>query len=112
MINKKFLIVLIIFSFIFANSASAAILPSREIIAPDSPFHFLQDWKESIQIFFTFGAENKAKQYLHLAEVRLAEYQKMLEKNKIEIAEKILIKYQNQLSRAFSKPLQIVLAER
>lgn len=72
-------------------------------LTPDSTFYFLKTWKESIQTFFTFGAENKAKQYLHLADVRLAEYQKMVEKGKTEIAEKILAKYEKQLNHALSK---------
>lgn len=72
-------------------------------ILPDSPFYFLKTWKESIQTFFTFGAENKAEQYLHLAEVRLAEYQKMIEKGKIEIAERTFEKYERQLDRALEK---------
>jgi len=72
-------------------------------LTPDSPFYFLKTWKESIQTFFTFGAENKAKQFLHLAEVRLAEYQKMVEKGKTEIAEKTIEKYEKQLSRALEK---------
>ncbi|MDP3052233.1 MAG: DUF5667 domain-containing protein, partial [bacterium] len=103
MINKKFLIALAIFSFIFVNSANAAFFPNRDLIAPDSSFSFLQTWKESIQTFFTFGTENKAKQYLHLAEVRLDEYKKMLEKGKIEIADKILQKYEKQLNNALQK---------
>jgi len=77
-------------------------LPSPGI-TPDSPFYFLKSWKESIQTFFTFGAENKAKQFLHLAEVRLAEYQKMIEKGKTEIAEKTLEKYGRQLNQALEK---------
>ncbi|MBI2053898.1 MAG: apolipoprotein A1/A4/E family protein [Candidatus Staskawiczbacteria bacterium] len=70
---------------------------------PDSPFYFLKGWKENIQIFFTFKAEQKASQYLHLSDVRLAEYQKMLEKGKTEIAQKTLDKYEKQLNRAISK---------
>ncbi len=70
---------------------------------PDSPFYFLKAWKEEIQTFFTFGAENKAKQYLHLSEVRLAEYQDMISKGKTEIAQKTLNKYQEQLGRAIQK---------
>lgn len=70
---------------------------------PDSPFYFLKSWRESIQLFFTFGAELKAEQYLHLAEVRLAEYEKMLEKGKDDIAERTLEKYENQLERALTK---------
>lgn len=83
-------------------AVSAVELPSAGI-APDSPFYFLKTWKESIQTFFTFGAENKAKQFLHLADVRLAEYLKMMEKGKTEIAEKTLEKYASQLDRALEK---------
>lgn len=72
-------------------------------LTPDSSFYFLKTWKESIQTFFTFGAENKAKQYLHLAEVRLAEYQKMIERGKSEIAQKTLDKYEKQLNQAVEK---------
>jgi len=72
-------------------------------LTPDSPFYFLKTWREQIQLFFTFNVEQKAKQYLHLAEVRLAEYQKMIEKGKQEIAEKTLSKYEDQLNRALAK---------
>ncbi|MBI4991721.1 MAG: hypothetical protein HZB99_00695 [Candidatus Harrisonbacteria bacterium] len=72
-------------------------------LTPDSPLYFLKSWKEQIQLFFTFGAENKAKQYLHLAGVRLAEYQRMVEKGKTEIAERTLQKYEDQLGRALKK---------
>ncbi len=95
---------LIIFSLIFSTVALAKDFELPETgITPDNPFYFLKTWKESIQLFFTFDLENKAKQYLHLAGVRLAEYQKMIEKGKTEIAEKTLTKYQNQLNRALEK---------
>ncbi|MBM4389322.1 MAG: hypothetical protein FJ088_16425, partial [Deltaproteobacteria bacterium] len=85
---------------------------------PDSPFYFLKSWRESIQLFFTFDAEKKAEQYLHLAEVRLAEYEKMVEKalrpaqgesaertqaKYEQIAERTLEKYEDQLGRALAK---------
>ena len=72
-------------------------------LTPDSPFYFLKNWKEKIQLFFTLNTENKAKQYLHLSEVRLAEYKKMLEQNKPLLAQKTLEKYEDQLSRAIEK---------
>ena len=72
-------------------------------LTPDSPFYFLKAWKESIQMFFTFGEENKARQFLHLSEVRLAEYKKMIEKGKTEIAQKILEKYEEKLGHALEK---------
>ncbi len=109
---KKVILSLIIFSFLFAAisfaqeielpAVSGVELPSSGI-TPDSNFYFLKSWKESIQTFFTFGAENKAKQFLHLAEVRLAEYQKMIEKGKTEIAQKTLDKYEKQLNHALAK---------
>ncbi|MDD5145316.1 MAG: DUF5667 domain-containing protein [Candidatus Pacebacteria bacterium] len=85
------------FAFADENSTTSAGM------TPDSPFYFLKTWKEAIQTFFTFGAENKAKQFLHLADVRLAEYQKMLELGKDEIAQKTLEKYEKQLNRAIEK---------
>ena len=79
------------------NSATSAGL------TPDSPFYIFKTLKENIQIFFTFNAEQKVKQFLHLADVRLAEYQKMIEKGKTEIAQKTLEKYEKQLARALAK---------
>ncbi len=102
---KKILFSLIVLSFLIGavnvwaqndNLSSAG-------ITPDGPFYFLKTWQETIQTFFTFGAENKAKQFLHLADVRLAEYQKMIEKGKTEIAQKTLEKYEKQLNRAIQK---------
>jgi hypothetical protein len=102
---KKIFLSLIILSFLIGALsvlAQSDNLPSPGTL-PDSPFYFLKAWKETIQNFFTFGAENKAKQYLHLAEVRLAEYQKMLEKGKTEIAQNTLDKYGKQLDHALQK---------
>jgi hypothetical protein len=91
---------------IFITAGSGAVyaqtLPDPGTL-PDNPLYFLKSWREQIQLFFTFDAEKKAEQYLRLAEVRLAEYQKMVEKGKQEIAEGILTKYQDQLKRAIDK---------
>ncbi|MDO8429941.1 MAG: DUF5667 domain-containing protein [bacterium] len=70
---------------------------------PDSALYFLKSWREQIQVFFTLDAKNKAEQFLHLAAVRLAEYQKMIEKGKKEIAERTLAKYEEQIKRATDK---------
>lgn len=107
-INKRnFINILIVAIFIFGGIVNVSLSANNDVsnigLTPDSPFYFLKTWKESIQIFFTFGEENKVKQYLHLAEVRLAEYQKMIEKGKNEIAQKTLEKYEKQLNRAMVK---------
>ncbi len=96
------IILFALFSFCVGVLAQDNQLPDPGL-TPDSPFYFLKSWKESIQTFFTFGAENKAKQFLHLAEVRLAEYQKMIEKGKTEIAQRTLEKYEKQLNHALEK---------
>lgn len=81
-------------------------LPSPGLL-PDNIFYFLKTWKEQIQLFFTFDAEKKAEQYLHLADVRLAEYQKMIEKGKEKIAQRVLAKYEKQLGHALSKAQEL-----
>jgi len=107
---KKLIIISVIlglvdFSLVFAQTST---LPDAGTL-PDSPFYFLKTWKEQIQLFFTFDVEQKAKQYLHLAEVRLAEYEKMIEKGKQTIANRTLAKYQDQLNRALEKAEELKL---
>jgi len=92
--------------FVSAQTETAAVSidsSAESILLPDSPFYFLKTWQEKIQLFFSFGVENKAKQFLHLAEARLAEYQKMQVKGKSQIAERTLEKYQAQLGKAIQK---------
>lgn len=99
---KKILFSLVVFSLLIGGLTVLAQendLPSPGI-APDSPFYFLKSWKEQIRLFFTFGEENKVKQFFHLADVRLAEYQMMIDKGKTEIAKRTLEKYEKQLNRA------------
>ncbi len=52
-------------------------------ITPDSPFYFLDKLGKNISMFFTFGAEAKAKRALRYAEERLSEAKVMAAKNKI-----------------------------
>ncbi len=107
----------LVFPAVVGAQGEAFALPDPGAL-PDSPFYFLKSWREGVQLFFTFNAEKKAEQYLHLAEVRLAEYEKMLEKalrpaqgesaertqaKYEQIAERTLEKYENQLERALTK---------
>jgi len=96
----------LLLSFGIQISAQESELPSPGLL-PDNVFYFLKTWKEQIQLFFTFDAEKKAEQYLHLADVRLAEYQKMIEKGKEEIAQRVLAKYEKQLGHALSKAQEL-----
>ncbi|MDD5547831.1 MAG: DUF5667 domain-containing protein [Candidatus Pacebacteria bacterium] len=89
---------------IFAQSAETGTATTSPAIStgtlPDSPIYFVKILGEQIKLAFTFNAENKVKQYLHLAGVRLAEYQKLMEKGKAEIAQKTLDKYNKQITKA------------
>src|SRR3990167_7878089 len=66
-------------------TASSIVLNETEetvepIILPDSPLYFLKLFKEKVSLWLTFGAEKEVNKYLKLARLRMAEYQKMLEK--------------------------------
>lgn len=103
---KKIILITVISIFLISTGVKILAQDSQTSsvgLMPDSPFYFLKVVKEKIQTFFTFSAENKTKQYLHLAEVRMAEYQKMLEKGKTELARKTLEKYEKQLNKAIVK---------
>jgi hypothetical protein len=52
-------------------------------ITPDSPFYFMDKLGKNIGMFFTFGAEAKARKALRYAEERLSEARAMAAKNKI-----------------------------
>ena len=87
---KKFRLILIscviVTSLLFSGTAYAQgdeelQLPSPGI-TPDSPFYFLDTWGKKIGLFFTFGAEAKAKKALEITEERLAEAHVMAVKNK------------------------------
>lgn len=99
--KKIFLSFLILF---FMGVSFNALAESEKLpefkISPESPFYFLKIWQEKIRTFLTFGEENKAKQFLHLSEVRLAEYKKMVEIGNVDASQKTLEKYNQQLSRA------------
>ena len=68
-------------------SGGAAYAQDEELpapgITPDSPFYFFDKWGKNVSMFFTFGAEAKARKALQYAEERLSEAQAMGNKNKV-----------------------------
>jgi len=89
--------------FLLSSFSALAASDNKIGISPDNKLYFLQQWKESIQTLFTFGTENKVKQFLHLADVRIQEYQKLNAENKLDIAQKVLHKFEKQLNNALQK---------
>ncbi len=66
------------------DSAQISMPPTAEgpgIFLPDSPFFFLDEFKQNIRLFFAFTPEEKAKVHMTIAGERLAELRIMLAKN-------------------------------
>lgn len=72
-------------------------------LTPDNPFYFLEIIVEGIGTFFTFGDLRKAERYANLAAERLVEAQAVAEKGKLELAEKTLRRYENQLNNSIAR---------
>ncbi len=79
--------------------STAFALPNPGIL-PDSPFYGLKKLFEKLDLAFTFSDEAKAEKYLHYAEVRLAEAKAMLEKNKTDIAQKVVKEYSAYINKS------------
>lgn len=63
-------------------------------IAPDSALYGLENAFKKITLALTFGKEAKAKKELEIARERLREIKLMIEKNKIDAAEKAKIRHE------------------
>jgi hypothetical protein len=85
-------------------TSSQSVAESAQIdkpaILPDSPFYFIKRIGEGLVNFLTFGKVNQAKRALELSQVRLAESQDLLEKNKTDLAQKANQEYQTMLGEA------------
>lgn len=85
-----------------ASSTASVTLPDAGTL-PTSSFYFLKSWKEGIQLLFTWDTKAKVEKHLYLAEVRLAEYQKLVENGDIEEATVTLKNYQEHRDKAVEK---------
>lgn len=72
-------------------------------VLPDSPFYFLKNWSEGISTFFTFNDLAKAERFLDFSEKRLAEANALVEKGELELGQKAIERYQEQLNQALTK---------
>jgi len=82
------------------TSTASTIQLAKPAILPDSPLYFFKRLGEGFVNLFTFGKVNQAKRALDLSQVRLAEGQALLEKNKTNLAQKSNEEYQTMLSEA------------
>ena len=101
------IISLLIISIFLLSIGTVALAQETELpepgLTPDSPLYFLERIAESIRTFFTFGDLKKAERYANLAAERLAEAKALAEKQKTELTEKTLLRYQEQLKKSTAR---------
>lgn len=68
---KQFLVVILLLVAVFLSPSQ--IFASKDLIQPSSKLYFLQTWKESITLFFTFSKEKKLDYLLQLTNKRVDE---------------------------------------
>lgn len=96
---KTFLPLLTILLFAGAGQAQSNGLPVPGML-PDHPLYFLKHSSESIGTLFTFGELADGERSLDLAEKRLSEVSALVAKGEPAIAERTVVRYQEQLERA------------
>lgn len=69
-------------------------------LLPDSPFYFLKTLWEWGRLVWVRTPELRAQLHLYLAQTRLSEAAKMSEKGEGLVVEKLMVEYDNHLSRA------------
>jgi len=103
---KKILLVPLLSIFLFAGVVQAQAqtndLPNPGML-PDSPFYFLKNWSENIRTFFITDNVAKAERFLNLSEKRLAEANALKARERSEIAERTIERYQDKLDKALVK---------
>lgn len=106
--------VVLIFSFTFVTDPALAYDTSKVAVLndynptllPDSPFYFLKTWWEGIQELLTTNPVSKADLYLKLANKRMVEAEKLMEKGKVDLAKKLINQYQERIEKAIQKTEQ------
>lgn len=101
---KKITIGVLLVSFLMIGLVQSQTndLPDPGIL-PDSPFYFLKSWSEGIGTLLTFGEGKRAERSFNLSERRLSEVKALAEKERGDIAERIIDKYEEQLNSAIQK---------
>lgn len=98
-------LVIFVFGVLVAFSSSSALAASdlyTPSLLPGTPFYFLKNWKESVELFFTLNPEKKAEVLSTQAGRRLAETYALLAKNMPNTARENLPRYEEAYTKAFT----------
>jgi len=79
-------------------------------ILPDHPLYAFKTFSERVRLMVTFRQEARIKLRMRFAERRLLEAEKMAEKNNTQAVERLMVKYQDQLSRVEQRRSQLTEA--
>lgn len=85
-----------------AGQAQSNGLPAPGML-PDHPLYFLKHFSEGIGTLFTRGALENGERSLDLAEKRLAEASALAAKAEPALAERTVVRYQEQIERALAR---------
>ncbi len=104
---SKFLTLsLVALMFVFPLPVSAATETSAGI-KPGQFLYFFDTTFEKVNLFFTFGSENKAKKALEYADERLAEAKESANENNPKAVEKAMAGYKEEISLATEKSKEL-----
>lgn len=70
---------------------------------PDSNMYWLKTWWENVQLFFTFDDIKKAEKQMDFANRRMLELQKLCEKGKCELAQKLAPRFEEKIRKTTEK---------
>jgi len=79
-------------------------------LTPDSPFYFLNQFREAVQMFFTFNPEAKAKLEVSFASERVAEIKAVISTKGVQ--DKAVAVAETSLQNSLSNAAKIVAAEK
>ena len=80
-------------------STASADLPKVQY-TPDQPLYGLERFGEKLNLWFTFNKTSKLKLSMHYAELRLAEANLMIQKNKTKYVSNLLNEYESQWNKS------------
>lgn len=80
-------------------------------ITPDLPYYFVKQWQEKIALATKRKVEEEVNYRRQLAEARLAEAVKMIEKNRLDLAATLFNSYQDQVTVIKTKLADAGIAE-
>ena len=108
---KKIITILMMLLLLPVAFAQEDITKNVAGIAPDHPLYFLDEMFDKIKVSFARTEVKKAEIRLEIAEERLAEYKILVDKNKMESAEKAMRNHELEIAEVDKAKTKMTLTE-